>query len=85
MMRSSGSDGRSDAMTTETLAQVRDLVRHLTTQEKRLLLSDLMAQLLPSAMQASFTTPAPFPTFPHAIWTPDLPQRREDQYDDTGR
>ncbi|KAB8139747.1 hypothetical protein F8S13_26970 [Chloroflexia bacterium SDU3-3] len=72
-------------MTTETLAQVRDLVRSLTTPEKRLLLSDLTAQLLPSAMQASSTIPAPFPTFPHAIWTPDLPQWREDRYDDNAR
>jgi hypothetical protein len=72
-------------MTTEALLQARNIVRHLTIQEKLHLLNDITAQLV----QASTITHVParpaFPVFHLDEWPVDVPTRRKDLYNDRGR
>lgn len=67
-------------MTIEALLQARDIVRHLTAQEKLYLLNDITVQLV----QASTATDPPvystFPILHLEEWPADLPTRREDLY-----
>lgn len=72
-------------MTTTALIQARTLIRQLTVQEKLYLLNDITTQLVQeSSTNTPHTHPA-FPIFHAAEWPTDMPQSREDLYNDRGR
>jgi hypothetical protein len=73
-------------MTTDQLAQVRELVGQLSFQEKLYLLNDLTMQLIQqSAKGAPPVEQRPLPSIHLTSWPNDLPLRRKDLYDDRGR
>jgi hypothetical protein len=73
-------------MTTNQLAQARELVRQLSFQEKLYLLNDLTMQVIQQSTTAT-TAPAirPLPSIHLTTWPTDIPLRREELYDDRGR
>lgn len=73
-------------MITNTLVQVRDLVRQLPLHERLYLLYDLILQLIhPSTARLVPTERPPLPVFHLDTWPSDLPLRREELYDERGR
>lgn len=72
-------------MTTDQLAQVRELVRQLSFQEKLYLLNDLTMQVIQQSTKAAPAAARPLPSIHLATWPNNLPLRREELYDDRGR
>jgi hypothetical protein len=73
-------------MTSDQLAQARELVRQLSFQEKLYLLNDLTMHVIQESMTAATVPPAqPLPSIHLATWPDNLPLRREELYDHRGR
>jgi hypothetical protein len=73
-------------MTTDQLAQARELARQLSFREKLYLLNDLTMQVVQeSTAVATNAEPGALPSIHLATWPDNLPLRREDLYDDRGR
>lgn len=72
-------------MTYQTLTIARDLVQQLTYHEKLILLNDITVQLLGAPLAQDPPPRPPFPVLHLTHWPADIPLRREELYDDTGR
>jgi hypothetical protein len=73
-------------MTIDQLTQVRELVRHLSFQEKLYLLNDLTMQVIQQSTSETTTSLSrALPSIHLTTWPDNLPLRREELYDDRGR
>jgi hypothetical protein len=72
-------------MATDQFTQVRNLVRHLSLQEKLSLMNELTMQIIQQSATAGATSQQPLPTIHLDSWPDDLPLRREELYDERGR
>ena len=72
-------------MATDQFTQVRNLVRHLSFQEKLYLMNELTMQIIQQSATAGAMPQQPLPTIHLDSWPGDLPLRREELYDERGR